>query len=94
MRILSFIIAIILIVLGLTFALLNATPVTLNYYLGSQEISLSLLLVLAVGFGTLIGFIVSIGKILRLKNKIHQQKNRLKQLEKELALGNPQLLKE
>lgn len=85
MRIISYIIAIILILFGLSFALLNASPVKLNYYVGSIDISLSLLLVLTVGLGILIGFIVALGRILKLKNKNYQLKSRLKQVEHELV---------
>jgi lipopolysaccharide assembly protein A len=84
MRIISSIIAVILIILGLSFALLNANPVVLNYYVGNIRISLSLLLVLAVGLGILIGFSISIGSILKLKRKNHLYKNRVKQLEQEI----------
>lgn len=83
MRIFSYIVAIILIVFGLTFSLLNASPVMLNYYIGSAKISLSLLLILTVGLGMLIGFIVLLGPILRLKKRNYQLRNRVKQLEQE-----------
>lgn len=85
MRIFSFIFAIILIFFGITFALLNATPVKLNYYIGTASLSLSLLLIIAVGFGILIGFIVALGAILKLKKKNYHLKNRVQQLEKEIV---------
>lgn len=85
MRIISYIIAIILILFGLSFALLNARPVNLNYYIGSVDISLSLLLILTVGLGILIGLIVCIGPILKLKTKNHQLKTRVRQLEQEIV---------
>ncbi len=85
MRIFTYLIAIILIIFGLSFALLNASPVTLNYYIGSKSISLSLLLVLTVGLGILIGFIFSLAPILRLKKKNYHLKNRVKQLEQEVV---------
>jgi putative membrane protein len=85
MRIISFIIAIILIVFGLTFALLNAKPVELNYYIGTAEISLSLLLVLTVGLGIIIGFIFTLGSIIKLKQKNYHLKSRVKQLEQEIV---------
>jgi putative membrane protein len=84
MRIVTFIITIILIVFGLTFALMNAMPVTLNYYVGVLHISLSLLLVLTLRFGILIGLIVALGPILRTKKEKHLLRNRVKHLEHEL----------
>jgi putative membrane protein len=81
MKIFSYIVAIILIFLGISFSLINAKPVELNYYIGTVQISLSLLLILTVGLGILIGFIVSLAPMLRLKRKNHQLKNRIRQLE-------------
>lgn len=85
MRIFSYIVAIILIFLGITFSILNATPVALNYYVGTTHISLSLLLVLTLGAGILIGFVVSLPPLLRAKRKIYRLKNRVKQVEQELV---------
>lgn len=85
MRIFTYFIAIILIILGLSFALLNASPVKLNYYIGTASISLSLLLVLTVGLGILIGFIVSIGSLLKQKKKNYHLKSRIKQLESQIV---------
>jgi lipopolysaccharide assembly protein A len=84
MRIFLIIIAIIIAILGLTFALLNAAPVMLNYYIGTLTISLSLLLVLTVGIGILIGFLATLSSILKLKRKNYQLKSRIKQLEHEV----------
>lgn len=84
MRFFSYIIAILLILFGLSFAILNASPVKLNYYLGTTTIALSLLLVLTVGVGILIGFIVSLGKFFKLKRKIHHLRHRVRDLEAEI----------
>lgn len=85
MRIFSYLFALILIILGLSFALLNASPVRLNYYLGTVSISLSLLLVLTVGLGIVVGLIFSLAPIFRLKRKNYHLRNRVKQLEQEVA---------
>lgn len=85
MRIFSYLIAIVLILFGLTFALLNASPVKLNYYLGTATLSLSLLLIITVGLGILIGFIFSLIPILKLKKKNYHLKNRVKQLEQNIV---------
>jgi lipopolysaccharide assembly protein A len=86
MRIISYIILVIIIILGVTFALLNAEPVSLNYYVGTRQISLSLLLVLFLGVGVIFGLIVTIIPILRLKNRNRQLKQQLKQMHKESAV--------
>lgn len=81
MRIFSYITLFIILLLGITFASLNAETVTLNYYVGSKSMSLSLLLVIFLGVGVLLGLIVTIAPMLRLKNKNRRLKNQLKQLE-------------
>ncbi len=87
MRIISYIVLVIIIILGVTFALLNAEPVALNYYVGTRQISLSLLLVLFLGVGVVFGLIVAIVPILRLKRKNRQLKQQIKQLQKESAVA-------
>ncbi|MBA2655088.1 MAG: LapA family protein [Gammaproteobacteria bacterium] len=86
MRILSYIVAIILVIFGLTFALLNASPVQLNYYIGTTSLSLSLLLILTVGLGIVIGLIACIGPILKQKRKNYHLRQRVKQLEQQIVI--------
>lgn len=70
--------------IGLTFASLNAEVVTFNYYLGSGKIVLSLLLVGAFGIGIFLGLLVAISLWLRVKKENIQLKSRLKVAEKEV----------
>lgn len=84
-RIFSVIFLLIVIVLGLTFAAINATPVTIHYYVGTATINLSLLLVYSLGIGILLGFLTTFSSVLRLKKKVRQLKSQLKQSEKQLA---------
>lgn len=85
MRLLRYILFIIILLLALSFALLNANPVSINYYLGTSQIPLSILLVFSFGIGCIIGLLVSMSWYLRSKwhnRKLHQ---RLELVEKELA---------
>ncbi len=85
MRIITYILLFLILILGITFACLNAEPVTINYYIGKHSLALSLLLVLVFAIGGILGLII--GSIMLLKQKtknIHLQ-NRLKLAEKELA---------
>lgn len=84
MKIISFIIIFILVIFGISFALLNASVVTLNYYFGSIKMSLSLLLVFTLGLGVLIAFLIALWSILKNKNQNRRLKNRIKQLELEI----------
>lgn len=55
MRIISFTLFLILVILGVGFAMQNAEHVTLNYYFGTISLPLSLLLVLFLAVGALLG---------------------------------------
>lgn len=82
MRILSFLIFLCLFILGITFAFLNHNQVVFNYYLGSKQFSLSLLLVLSVGVGIILGFFCNSFYWLRLKAENYRLKSRLKDAER------------
>ncbi len=84
MRIFSYIILFIILILGLTFAALNATPVAFDYYVGNRNISLSLLLVYTLGVGIILGAIAALGPIFRLKRQNMRLKGRVKEAEKEI----------
>ncbi len=82
LRLFGFILLIILIVLGLSFAVLNAEPVPLNFYFGSRDIPLSLVVVLSLAAGAVIGVLVSMGMILRLKQQAAQLRRKLQRAQK------------
>lgn len=63
--------------LGVSFACLNASKVTLNFFISTYEIPLSLLLVLTLGIGILVGFIVMLLSHLKFKAKYAREKNKL-----------------
>lgn len=84
MRLFSILFLLIIIIFGLTFAVLNANPVSFNYYLGTRQISLSLLLIYALGIGIILGFLVSLGPLWRLKKNNLHLKGRIKEAEKEI----------
>lgn len=84
MRVISYIFLLILMVFGLTFAALNSTSVIFNYYLGSKQIPLSLLLVFAFGLGILIGFVFTLLPVIKLKGENIRLKSRIKIAEQEI----------
>lgn len=81
MRIISYLFLTIIIVLGFTFACLNAETVSINYYIGQSVIPLSMLLVMTFVVGMIIGFLVSLGWVFKLKRKVYQARHQIKQLE-------------
>lgn len=85
MRILSYIFLLVIILLGVSFATLNSGVVTLNYYLGHKTMPLSLLLVSVFIIGCLLGVLVCLGIVIKLKLKIYRLRQRLKLAEKEVA---------
>lgn len=57
-------------VLGVGLAVLNNTPVTLDYYLGKWDVPLALVVGVAVAVGMLIGALVNLLVVIRLKRQI------------------------
>jgi putative membrane protein len=69
-RLFGLLLLIVLAVFGLSFAVLNAEPVSLNYYFGYRDIPLSMIVVLSLALGAVIGILFSMGMILRLKQQV------------------------
>ena len=84
MRILSYFVLLIIILIGLTFAALNSNVVSFNYYLGIREVALSLLLVFTFGLGIFLGLLGAVFPWIRAKRDAARVKARLKTVEKEL----------
>ena len=74
-NILTVLVMTVVVVLAVGFASLNAKLVTVNYYIGSAQISLALLLVVCLGVGALLG-------VLALAPALIQQKYFNKRLER------------
>jgi putative membrane protein len=77
-RLLGFLFLVALIVTGLSFAVLNSQPVSLNYYFGYRDIPLSMIVVLSLATGAVIGVLVSAGLILKLKAQVGQLRRKLR----------------
>ncbi len=84
MRVLTYIVLIFVILLGLTFACLNADSVSINYYIGSNELPLSFLLVITFALGGIIGLLVSSFVVLKLKRDNYRLRQRARVVEKEI----------
>jgi len=85
MKIFNYIIILCLVILGITFALLNSEPVILHYYLGDQQLPLSLLLACSFAVGLLFGMLVISIKLMRAKSNTRRIKKKLKLAEQEIA---------
>lgn len=85
MKIFATIIIIFLVLIGVSFAGLNAEHVTLNYYFGELKLPLSLLLVLTLLLGCLLGIFAGFIAYLRQKSQIYKLRCRIKTFEKEIS---------
>ncbi len=72
MRLITWIVMSIFVLIVVSFACLNAEIVKLHYYLGTQELPLSVLLIGALIIGMLIGLMVSWIKIIKLKIQLRR----------------------
>ena len=84
MRVFGYVFLLILIILGITFAILNADPVAIHYYIGSKQFPLSLLLVISFGVGLFVSFLYMGLVVLRLKSERRHLRKRLSVAEKEI----------
>ena len=85
MRVFSYVIMIVIVCFGIVFAVANANAVVFNYYLGSKQVPLSLLLVFAFGGGVILGFIFALPNWFRLKRDKRKLKARIKLVEQEIG---------
>lgn len=76
---------VIVVLLGITFACLNATPVEINYYVGAQYIPLSLLLAFSLAVGACIGLLIGLSMYCRAKCQSRHLQKRLHLVEKEIS---------
>lgn len=72
MRLLSLLALTFAVVLGVTFAVLNAEQVTINYFLGTKQIPLSILILGVWVFGIAIGLLASSYTVLKLKVELRR----------------------
>lgn len=64
-RVTALLLALVIIVIGLSFAMLNPNPVALDFYFGALTLPLSLWLVIAFALGVLLGLSVMAVVVLR-----------------------------
>ena len=76
---------ILIVLLGIIFAVLNAEPVQLNYYFNSREMPLSLAIILSMFLGAILGVFASIGLILKCKNENSRLRKAADIAEKEIS---------
>lgn len=76
MRLLSLLVLSLLAILTFGFAMFNAQNVSINYYLGTRDLPLSLLLVSTLLGGVILGFCLWLPTYLRLKFEIRRLRHK------------------
>lgn len=84
MRIVMTIFYLILILVGISFAALNASSVHVNFYLTTLKMPISVLMTLMLGVGMFLGFCLFLFRYWRLKGEYRKIKNQLRLTEKEI----------
>ncbi len=84
-RIIIFTILLLVAIIGLSFALMNAEAVTLNYYFGKLESPLSLILVIVLALGAVMGVLASMWAVLAQKRELAKLRKAAKITEKEIT---------
>lgn len=79
------VLALIVILFGVIFAVLNAQSVQLNYYFGVQQLPLSLTIVLSMLIGAILGVLASIKLILHSRREVSRLRKASQVAEKEIA---------
>ena len=84
-RIFYIIVFVMLFLVGLAFALLNSQPVLLNFYFGSIQLQLSLLLVLVILAGAIAGILSSLYLLMVTRREVANLRKMIRLAERELA---------
>jgi putative membrane protein len=85
MRIVTLIFVLIVLVIGISFAVINANMVPFHYYFGKASVPLSLLLVFTLVVGAILGLAAGIGMYFKAKRGLHGVRKQLHNTQKELA---------
>ncbi len=83
-RIIFLVVFLLVLAVGLSFALMNAETVMLSYYFGTISAPLSIVVVVSLAAGTLLGVLACMGMALGLKQEIARLRRSVKVTEKEV----------
>ncbi|MDN5872445.1 MAG: LapA family protein [Nitrococcus sp.] len=84
-RLVDLIVIIVIVLLGLSFAMLNKDVVQLNYYFGSVTTPLSLLLTVVLIVGAVLGVLSTIGIVVRQRAEIARLRRRTRMERKAIS---------
>lgn len=84
LRIIRLVFLLLILILGLSFAVLNADTVSLHYYIGTWHAPLSLVLVVAMALGALLGVLACLTMIIGLRRELSKLRKAAKLSEMEV----------
>jgi len=84
MRIIVTLFYLLLVIIGVSFAALNASSVSVNFYFTNFKMPISVLMTIMLGVGMILGFLLFLWRYLRLKAEHRKIKNQLRLTEKEI----------
>lgn len=84
-KFLSTLFSVLIITLGVTFAVLNSKSVSINYFIGQKTLPLALLIIIILFFGTLLGFFAGLLLYFKSKRENRRIKRKMNLLKKEIS---------
>jgi putative membrane protein len=84
-RVIGLVIALVIIFFGLSFSVLNAQRVGLDFYFGRADVPLSMILFVALTLGAVLGVMASIGLVIRQRREVVRLRRRVGDAQKELT---------
>lgn len=78
MRFIRLLLFLVLILLGAAFTVLNDGSVHLDYYFGALDLSFSLILIVTLAVGALLGVLASLGTLFRMKRENAQLRRQVR----------------
>ncbi|MHB8257899.1 MAG: LapA family protein [Acidiferrobacterales bacterium] len=84
-RLLYFLLGVVTVFIGLSFAYKNSDVVALNYYFGLHwESPLSLMLLATLAIGIVLGFVASLGMVVRMQRQLVRARREIREIEQEV----------
>lgn len=82
MKIFTYLCVLLAILLGVSFSLLNADTVTVNYLIGSAVLPVSFLIIFSIALGAILSFFLCMLSLLRQKSTARGLRKKIESLEK------------
>lgn len=86
MKTFTYLFVLLLILLGVSFSLLNASDVTVNYFLGSAVLPVSFLIIISMAVGAIFSYFLCFFSLLRQKAVSRGLRKKVESLEKVVSV--------